>query len=117
MIIQKDHVLCRVHVPVIHTPTFRTDKLSVMQSDRLMYKKKFNSLGKFVSNGILPSTSKAYSLLNKVYKNACSRYGKVLMTLIDEMNEDKLDENHLNLNYDWFYILNRNNTYIDYELY
>ena len=81
------------------------------------YKKKFNSLGKFVSNGILPNASKTYSLLNKVYKNACSRYGKVLMTLIDEMNEDKLDENHLNLNYDWFYILNRNNTYIDYELY
>jgi hypothetical protein len=80
------------------------------------YKEKFNSLRNFKDNKILPTASEIYSLIKKTYKSAYIRFGKVLMTLIDEFNEDLLDEEHLNIDVDWFYILNRRIDFDEYKI-
>ena len=56
------------------------------------YKEKYITLRKYIGNEKLPSFSDLKSLLLKRYKKGYTNYGKLIIRLMDEFEEDLIDE-------------------------
>ena len=56
------------------------------------YRETYIVMRENIGRNLLPKCSVIYSLLKKCYAKSYSSYGKILMKLIDELQEDKLDE-------------------------
>ena len=56
------------------------------------YREKYITLRKYIGNEKLPSFSDLKSLLLKRYKKGYTNYGKRIIRLMDEFEEDLIDE-------------------------
>lgn len=73
------------------------DALNILSKEG--YGEKFNAIRRYVGVDNLPSASYTASLIRKRYKKAYSNYGKVLMMLIDDLDEGLVETVRTSLNY------------------
>ena len=66
------------------------DVIDILNKDG--YREKYIVLRKHIGTKNLPSYSNLISLLQKRYKKAYTNYGKIIVMLIDRLEEDILDE-------------------------